>query len=1602
MNEVEGLMGNVAPVPEIHQDDKDDQKGKDHENQKATETKSASPPFQRETSRGNESNGGTGCAETASEAPQRLSLSLRKNFDGSRMKSSVTPLIYRATLSSKPKRSMAARKTVPYPKNPPAAPARSARKTAMASKLSSGSESDSGSYFEEFSRSDSPRISSQAGEQAAPPTQAPLANPPPFLSPPRNHALNPKKRPLSSLEDAVPTKTLRTYTIDSDHRKRMAETAIGPGSIKRQRRSEGHYRQSPEVPTVLVSNRTIRPRRKAARKQVSQPDIQDLTQDPDSDDEVEGGHKNSPELNQSKGKEKALSESSRRPVEAARAELARTMAQGVGLAEPGSSTHLIDDARELSDAEVPNDNAEVAQEDPYQGASMSEPYNSQSPHPASPTPDPSLHLSDCPSWELPTIEGVAQDLSAASFHPRKYSSVFSRKLARHTPPSSSEYPPSYDCRPFLRKNMRIRLQGISAFFDPGDPEAVDFFARQKEYRRLESARRKEDNALGIDMKERFRIVDEDAAVRGANVKNLKQGAVLSLTFESISPAERAPPRSMPQVAYQAQIWVELGEAYVHVVTVALAHRNIYPQTTLPIPLPETFMKTHLPGRKTSLTLSILLSAVGRAQETYSAKIDLINLNGDLANVGPRANLRLIPSDGQASPIILRYRATYSLLPSLRFTPVSTSLAESSREVEVTYVVRESKAEKPSVVVVTGYTCPLCSDLEGAGNIGSKGALVLHLLMGHRKEAKVDEKTVTEEPSKKGDLLKLTVVLHSRGQALLNFPNKYIKSHFTLPPVHRPPGPFVASSPSETAPLISHPPKSPLVSANPPLPLSATPVVNSIPAPAGNGEGALQGSALAVIGASPPSVASSSQSFIASSPSRADRLEAGLPRQPSISAEPPSPPEALPATSMEEPSLASVGNDDEGATQRPALDAVGASVPTDAFPFPPVLVSGPAETDRSMIDLPKQPLVPARSPSPPEPLTATPLKESFLASAENDNQGAPKEPAPDATGALALDGSSRVEATDVDGTAPVAQIMGTKESEEDSFMIPREVHEDTKKLVVTASSPQRQESREGELSAMAGTKNPVRDKSDDLLADIEVLNTQTPAIPSSPVKIDDGAPASPSAPPRSGLQVEEPYAEFRRPAFTPASLSHLMNLQSSPPASMPHSSEQSLSMPQSNAGILADTSNAEEGSVALEHTVSKEAVPDGLLSLLAKADESLGNGDTVDPSESEEECDDDESAKMKPAEVPLAAKSPQTSLLTKADGSPQHTAMVAAPSDAQDEYVFAPVIKTPRKTPVPPRAMGSVKGPIVRLTLPAQKSNLSELMSEQSSAAPSRSSSIATIEHDDTAMETDLDAAALNVGDETETPLSETSTTPSAQVHSTETLSTPKAAESRWHPSMPPEADVAKVAAIMQGSVLGENEKANEPAISPAVEAVSPSLLPGGLPLEPEPETYAQNQLHPVSSDSTAPPDIPRFTESGIAGPYMGQRVNEWTNWSHAIVPGTLFDFMHVLDEEWDCGNIRHVVKHQEASIWTRSHLSEKRRFMACCWNRWVHQKGSIPAINKPGYLKLFLDKYGKHMARAGIDVEFKDYLHIHFQMKHIPLADYVGACQYYKRIRESV
>ncbi|WRT67833.1 uncharacterized protein IL334_004807 [Kwoniella shivajii] len=135
------------------------------------------------------------------------------------------------------------------------------------------------------------------------------------------------------------------------------------------------------------------------------------------------------------------------------------------------------------------------------------------------------------------------------------------------------------------------------------------------------------------------------------------------------------------------------------------------------------------------------------------------------------------------------------------------------------------------------------------------------------------------------------------------------------------------------------------------------------------------------------------------------------------------------------------------------------------------------------------------------------------------------------------------------------------------------------------------------------------------------------------------------------------------------------------------------------------------------------------------------------------------------------------------------------------------------------------------------------------------------------------------------------------------------------------------------------------------------------------------------------PDITSLS-NGLAGPSMRNRVNEYTKWSTRIDPGTLADLFPALDEVWDGGFYRYMIRDQEESItWTRYHLTEKQRFMACCWNRWVFQRGPIPASDRSEYYNSFIRAYGNVMHRAHLDREICDNFQVLWRDNYISVRE---------------
>ncbi|WVQ83105.1 hypothetical protein IAT38_005243 [Cryptococcus sp. DSM 104549] len=192
-----------------------------------------------------------------------------------------------------------------------------------------------------------------------------------------------------------------------------------------------------------------------------------------------------------------------------------------------------------------------------------------------------------------------------------------------------------------------------------------------------------------------------------------------------------------------------------------------------------------------------------------------------------------------------------------------------------------------------------------------------------------------------------------------------------------------------------------------------------------------------------------------------------------------------------------------------------------------------------------------------------------------------------------------------------------------------------------------------------------------------------------------------------------------------------------------------------------------------------------------------------------------------------------------------------------------------------------------------------------------------------------------------------------------------------------------------------------PQAPPDLPSPSTSSSSSALPTRPIPLTPRGTSATASLSASSAT-SIRRYTQSGLAEPFMRNRENNgYTTWSSRIEPGKVSDLMGELDKIWDGGKFRHVMRDQEERlVWTQAQMSHERRFLGCCWNRWVHQHGPIPNSDyAAGYLKQWFDNYGPIMYRAGLALEVKDWLHLHLKNRHIQIAHFLGACEYWNSMR---
>ncbi|WWC70708.1 uncharacterized protein I206_104659 [Kwoniella pini CBS 10737] len=200
-----------------------------------------------------------------------------------------------------------------------------------------------------------------------------------------------------------------------------------------------------------------------------------------------------------------------------------------------------------------------------------------------------------------------------------------------------------------------------------------------------------------------------------------------------------------------------------------------------------------------------------------------------------------------------------------------------------------------------------------------------------------------------------------------------------------------------------------------------------------------------------------------------------------------------------------------------------------------------------------------------------------------------------------------------------------------------------------------------------------------------------------------------------------------------------------------------------------------------------------------------------------------------------------------------------------------------------------------------------------------------------------------------------------------------------------------------GDSLCINDKDEQPPpVTSPTRRINPNwtLLRNGLTMVPPTSVDKRKNESislgkPTSLPSSAvgtPVLVP--TSNGLVGPIMSNRINKYTNWSTRIDPGTLADLFPELDKIWDGGTSRYLIRdHEESVTWTRYHLTEKQRFMACCWNRWVYQKGPIPTSHRSDYYISFIRAYGEVMIKAGLTREIGDTLHVYWRDNHISLKE---------------
>ena len=109
-----------------------------------------------------------------------------------------------------------------------------------------------------------------------------------------------------------------------------------------------------------------------------------------------------------------------------------------------------------------------------------------------------------------------------------------------------------------------------------------------------------------------------------------------------------------------------------------------------------------------------------------------------------------------------------------------------------------------------------------------------------------------------------------------------------------------------------------------------------------------------------------------------------------------------------------------------------------------------------------------------------------------------------------------------------------------------------------------------------------------------------------------------------------------------------------------------------------------------------------------------------------------------------------------------------------------------------------------------------------------------------------------------------------------------------------------------GEVQGRNSKADRAV--PTIAVTMASQLPDTQANELD--AAAMNGLIPACTELRHPEGA-YPNPFRLAGPLMAGRANRWTEWSTRVNPGTLADLMPELDQIYDGGEFRHVMRDQE-------------------------------------------------------------------------------------------